>query len=86
MQRAKTLTRGRFAPLAQVPPIAFLFSFSFLFTLNLNYEKILPYLYSTIPLASLPVRYPTFGFTRDLIPMSLRSILETPFRFFGINQ
>ena len=42
----KTPTRGRFAPLAQVPPIAFLFSFMFLFTLNLNYEKILQYLCS----------------------------------------
>ena len=28
-QRGKTPTRGRFAPLAQVPPLSFLFSFSF---------------------------------------------------------
>ena len=45
--------RGRFAPLAQVPPIALLFSFSFLFTLNLNLKKILPYLYFTLPLAEV---------------------------------
>ena len=36
-QRGKTPTRGRFAPLAQVPPLAFLVSFSFQFTFNLNY-------------------------------------------------
>ena len=37
MQRVKTPTQGCFAPLAQVPPLAFLVSFSFQFTLNLNY-------------------------------------------------
>ena len=36
-QRVKTPTRGRFAPLAQVPPLAFLVSFSFQFMMNLNY-------------------------------------------------
>ena len=42
----KRPTPGRFAPLAQVPPIAYFWLvFVFLFTLNLNYEKILPYLY-----------------------------------------
>ena len=35
-QRVRTPTRGRFAPLAQAPPLAFLFSFSFQFTFNLN--------------------------------------------------
>ena len=36
-QRVKRPTRGGFAPLAQVPPLAFLVSFSFSFTFNFNY-------------------------------------------------
>ena len=35
----RTPTRGRFAPLAQAPPLAFLLSFSFEFTFNLNFKK-----------------------------------------------
>ena len=37
-RRVKTPTWGRFAPPSQVPPLAFLFSSSFEFTLNLNYD------------------------------------------------
>ena len=36
MKRVRTPTQGRFAPLAQAPPLAFLFSFSFQFTFDLN--------------------------------------------------
>ena len=35
----KRPTGGRFAPPSQVPPLAFLFSFSFWFTLNLNFQN-----------------------------------------------
>ena len=38
-QQVKTPTRGRFAPLAQVPLLAFLFSFSFEFLFDLNDQK-----------------------------------------------
>ncbi len=38
-QRVRTPTRGRFAHLAQAPPLAFLLSFSFQFTFNLNVTK-----------------------------------------------
>ena len=78
----KTPTRGRFAPLAQVPPIAFLFSFSFLFTLNLNYEKILPYLYFTPPLSK--VDFAAFSGRLGSFSDRFSCFLHRFFRFFGV--